>query len=156
VVRDLRASGCPAAKVMREPPREREPAFSCPAASACAPDLPDPAAEYQATEREPGKCVVSNATALDRLRFANDLLGGVHDLEGEQRLAQDYRCVASQELNVLCGWLPRCKFDLMFGVGRVQSCVWPVDAVTDARPDGIRELGSILLCWLDATDIRRI
>jgi len=25
-----------------------------------------------------------------------------------------------------------------------------------AGPDGIRELGSILLCWLDATDIRRI
>jgi hypothetical protein len=48
--------------------------------------------------------------------------------------------------------------DLMFGIGRVQSCVRPVDAafLLTAGPDGIRELGSILLCWLGATDTWRI
>ena len=52
---------------------------------------------------------------------------------------------------VFCGWLPRCKCDLMiWRIGRVQSSVRPVNAVgkETAGPDGVRERGPILLIRL--------
>lgn len=53
--------------------------------------------------------------------------------------------------NVLCGWLPRCKWrfdDLAYWSGAVLCPACWCSRFVTAGPDGIRELGPTLLCRL--------